>query len=51
VSRIHVPLDSSFPIQSFYMKELARYGVPIQVVDAKAWRSEQGTGGRLGCGM
>jgi hypothetical protein len=42
VSRIHVALDSFFPLQSFYMKELARYGVPIQVVDAKAFCGDRG---------
>src|SRR5881409_2519331 len=35
VARIHVVLDSVFPLGEIYMKELARYGVPIHVIDAK----------------
>lgn len=40
--RIHVALDGFFPLQSFYMKELARYGVPIHAIDAKEFCADQG---------
>ena len=33
VTRIHVVLDSIFPLKPLYLETLARYGVPIEVVD------------------
>jgi hypothetical protein len=37
VARIHVVLDSFFPLQSFYMSDLQRYAIPIEVADADAF--------------
>jgi hypothetical protein len=37
VARIHVVLDSVFPLQSFYMSDLHRYAIPIEVADADSF--------------
>jgi hypothetical protein len=37
VARIHVVLDSVFPLQGFYMSDLQRYAIPIEVVDANSF--------------
>jgi hypothetical protein len=42
VARIHVVLDSFFPLGSFYLKDLERYAVPIHVIDAKDFCADQG---------
>jgi hypothetical protein len=53
VSRIHVAVDSFFPLGSFYLKKLAGHGVPVAVVDAKTLCAEPATVvesvSRMGC--
>ena len=41
VTRIHVVLDSFFPLKPYYLKELARYGVPIEPIDEDQFCADQ----------
>src|SRR5262245_14240923 len=41
VKRIHVALDAFFPLGEFFLRDLARYEIPIQPIDAKEFCADQ----------
>jgi hypothetical protein len=41
VSRLEVVLDDFFPLKTFYLKALARYGVPIDTIDVKKFCADR----------
>jgi hypothetical protein len=41
VARVAVVLDAFFPLEPFYLRDLGRYGIPIQPIDAQAYCVDQ----------